>query len=90
MIKEVEFPSEGAMLRGLLFLPESQTKRPPLVIMAHGTTGTVTMVVDKYAEGFPSLAWQSCSTTTGTLEGARANHGRRSIPGFSAGVTVMR
>jgi pimeloyl-ACP methyl ester carboxylesterase len=52
MIKEVEFPSEGATLRGLLFLPESQTKRPPLVIMAHGTSATVTMVVDKYAEAF--------------------------------------
>jgi pimeloyl-ACP methyl ester carboxylesterase len=52
MIKEVEFPSEGAMLRGLLFLPESQTKRPPLVIMAHGTSATVTMVADKYAEAF--------------------------------------
>jgi pimeloyl-ACP methyl ester carboxylesterase len=52
MIKEVEFPSEGSMLRGLLFLPESQTKRPPLVIMAHGTSATVTMVADKYAEAF--------------------------------------
>lgn len=52
MIKEVEFLSEGAMLRGLLFLPESQTKKPPLVIMAHGTTATVYMVVDKYAQVF--------------------------------------
>ena len=52
MIKEVEFPSEGVMLRGLLFLPESQTRKPPLVIMAHGTTATVYMVVDKYAEAF--------------------------------------
>jgi hypothetical protein len=52
MIKEVEFLSEGAMLRGLLFLPESQTRKPPLVIMAHGTTGTVYMVADKYAEVF--------------------------------------
>ena len=52
MIKEVEFPSEGAMLRGLLFLPESQTKRPPVVIMAHGTSATVHMVTDKYAEAF--------------------------------------
>ena len=55
MIKEVEFPSEGATLRGLLFLPESQTKKPPIVIMAHGTSATVTMVADKYAEAF-SLA----------------------------------
>lgn len=33
-------------------MPESQTKKPPLVIMAHGTTGTVTMVANKYAEVF--------------------------------------
>jgi len=52
MIKEVEFLSEGAMLRGLLFLPESQTKRPPLVIMTHGTSATMYMVTDKYAESF--------------------------------------
>jgi alpha-beta hydrolase superfamily lysophospholipase len=52
MIRNVEFPSEGAMLRGLLFLPEGQAKRPPVVIMAHGTSATVTMVADKYAEAF--------------------------------------
>jgi fermentation-respiration switch protein FrsA (DUF1100 family) len=52
MIKEVEFPSEGATLRGLLFLPESHTKPPPVVIMAHGTSATVTMVADKYAQAF--------------------------------------
>jgi uncharacterized protein len=52
VIKEVEFPSEGAMLRGLLFLPETQTTRPPVVIMAHGTSATVHMVADKYAEVF--------------------------------------
>ena len=52
MIKVVEFPSEGAMLRGLLFMPESQVKKAPVVIMAHGTTATVYMVTDKYAEAF--------------------------------------
>jgi pimeloyl-ACP methyl ester carboxylesterase len=52
MIKEVEFLSEGVMLRGLLFLPKSQTKKPPVVIMAHGTSATVYMVADKYAEAF--------------------------------------
>jgi pimeloyl-ACP methyl ester carboxylesterase len=52
MIKEVEFPSEGAKLRGLLFLPESKTERTPVVIMAHGTSATVYMAVDKYAETF--------------------------------------
>lgn len=52
MITEVEFPSQGVMLRGLLFLPESQTKKLPVVIMSHGTTATITMVTDKYAESF--------------------------------------
>ena len=52
MIKEVEFPSEGATLRGLLFLPEAQTRRLPLIIMVHGTSATVTMVADKYAGVF--------------------------------------
>ncbi|MGH2380568.1 MAG: alpha/beta hydrolase [Candidatus Limnocylindria bacterium] len=53
MVKEVEFPSEGATLRGLLYVPESRTdKKSPLVIMAHGTSATVSMVADKYAEAF--------------------------------------
>lgn len=52
MIKEIEFPSEGATIRGLLFLPDNQPSRPPLVIMAHGTSATVYMVADKYADAF--------------------------------------
>jgi dienelactone hydrolase len=41
MIKKVEFPSEGAILRGLLFLPEAQAHKPPVIIMAHGTSAGV-------------------------------------------------
>jgi pimeloyl-ACP methyl ester carboxylesterase len=52
MIKEVTFQSEEATLRGLLFLPERQTEKPPVVVMAHGTSATVYMVADKYAEVF--------------------------------------
>lgn len=52
MVREIEFPSEGSILRGLLFLPDTQTKKPPIVIMAHGTSATVYMVADKYAEVF--------------------------------------
>ena len=52
MIRQVEFRSEGATLRGLFYLPESQATPLPLVIMAHGTTATVTMTTDKYAEAF--------------------------------------
>ncbi len=53
MIQRVEFPSEGAVLRGLLYRPESSADaRPPLVVMAHGTSATVGMVADRYAEAF--------------------------------------
>ena len=52
MIKEVEFTSEGVARRGLLYLPETQSKRSPVVIMAHGFSATVTMVTDKYAAAF--------------------------------------
>ena len=49
---EVEFPSEGAMLRGFLY--ESVAGEPPfpLVVMAHGTSATIPMVADRYAEVF--------------------------------------
>jgi alpha-beta hydrolase superfamily lysophospholipase len=52
MIEEVEFPSEGAIIRGLLFLPDAPPEKLPLVIMAHGTSATVYMVADKYADAF--------------------------------------
>ena len=51
-IRKVAFPSEGATLRGLLFLPPGRTKRVPIVIMAHGTSATIRMVADRYAEVF--------------------------------------
>ena len=40
------------MLRGPQFLPESQTQRLPLIIIAHGTSVIVTIVADKYAGVF--------------------------------------
>jgi len=52
MINEIEFRSEGAIIRGLLFMPETVSVRLPVVIMAHGTSATVKMVADKYAEVF--------------------------------------
>ena len=51
MIEQVEFNSEGAMLRGLLLRPDSRAQ-PPVVIMAHGTSATIHMVADEYAEVF--------------------------------------
>lgn len=52
MIRQIEFPSEGATLRGLLFLPEGRAGKLPVIVMAHGTSATIHMVADKYAEAF--------------------------------------
>ncbi len=49
--KAVEFESEGATLRGRLYLPDSQPPFPA-VAMAHGTSATITMCMDHYAEVF--------------------------------------
>ncbi len=47
----VEFQSQGATLRGRLYRP-SAVGPVPAVVMAHGTTGTITMTTDRYAEVF--------------------------------------
>ena len=47
----VEFPSEGAQLRGRLYRPRDP-RSAPLVVMAHGTSATIAMVADRYAEVF--------------------------------------
>ena len=52
MIQNVEFPSEAATLRGHLYLPDAKDAPPPAVVMAHGTSATITMVIDRYAEVF--------------------------------------
>ncbi len=49
--ERAEFRSEGAILRGLLLRPDSEAQ-PPIVIMAHGTSATIRMVADEYAEVF--------------------------------------
>lgn len=51
--KNIEFKSQGAILRGRLYLPEDKSKKSPVVIMAHGFTTTINgMTADKYAEKF--------------------------------------
>jgi pimeloyl-ACP methyl ester carboxylesterase len=46
----VEFPSDDAVLRGRLYLPD---RRPAaVVVMAHGFSATIPMVMDRYAECF--------------------------------------
>ena len=48
----VEFESEGAVLRGFLFEAVKGEPPFPVVVMAHGTSATIPMVVDRYAEVF--------------------------------------
>ena len=51
MFEPVEFPSEGALLRGRFYRPEGRAPYPAVVV-AHGTTATITMAIDRYAEVF--------------------------------------
>lgn len=49
----IEFESQKATLRGHLYLPKTNTKKYPVVIMGHGFTTTINgMTADKYAERF--------------------------------------
>jgi len=46
--ESVEFPSEGAVLRGRLYRAVEASR--PAVVMTHGTSATITMAIDAYAE----------------------------------------
>ncbi len=49
--RPVEFASEGATLRGRLYLPDTGAPRPrPLVVMAPGSSATIRMAFDRHAE----------------------------------------
>jgi cephalosporin-C deacetylase-like acetyl esterase len=53
MYRNIEFKSQGAILRGKLYLPNNKSEKSPVVIMAHGFTTTINgMTADKYAERF--------------------------------------
>ncbi len=53
MYRNIEFTSQGATLRGRLYLPNNKSSISPVVIMAHGFTTTINgMTADKYAEKF--------------------------------------
>ena len=47
---EIEFLSDDAALRGRLYLSDQQPA--PVVVMAHGFSATIPMVLDRYAERF--------------------------------------
>jgi hypothetical protein len=48
----VEFESEGAVLRGFLYEAVKGDPPFPVVVMTHGTSATIPMVADRYAEVF--------------------------------------
>lgn len=53
MYREIAFESQGAVLRGRLYVPQAGSHKHPVVIMAHGFTTTINgMTADKYAERF--------------------------------------
>ncbi len=51
MFEVQEFPSAGALLRGRLYRPPG-ARPAPVVVMTHGTSATIPMVTDRYAEVF--------------------------------------
>ena len=57
MISDIDFLSEGATLRGRLYLPDGFDGPHPAVVMSHGTSATITMVIDRYAEVFCSAGF---------------------------------
>ena len=53
MFKIVEFPSENATFKGRLYSYSDAAEKQPLIIMAHGFSGTINgMVADRYADVF--------------------------------------
>ncbi len=48
--REIEFTSDGAQLRGRLYLPDAQPSA--IVVMGHGFSATIPMVMDRFAECF--------------------------------------
>jgi len=52
-VEYIEFISQEAILRGKLYLSETDDIKSPVVVMAHGFTTTINgMTADKYAEEF--------------------------------------
>lgn len=53
MVENIEFISQEAILRGKLYLSNSDDRKSSVVVMAHGFTTTINgMTADKYAEEF--------------------------------------
>jgi dienelactone hydrolase len=53
-VQPIAFESEGATLRGRLYLPDGDPPFP-VVAMANGFSATITMTIHRYAEAFASI-----------------------------------
>lgn len=53
---DVEFPSDGSKCSAWLYLPQSETP-PPIIVMAHGLGSVRGMRLDAYAERFSELGY---------------------------------
>ncbi|MGD8190709.1 alpha/beta hydrolase [Brevibacillus ginsengisoli] len=49
---DIEFNADGNILRGWLYLPESNGQQVPAIVMAHGYSAVKEMYLDRYAEAF--------------------------------------
>jgi poly(3-hydroxybutyrate) depolymerase len=87
VFRMVEFPSEGATLRGRLYLPPNASKPLPVVVMAHGFSATINgMVADNYAEVFYEAGFAVLLYDHRNFVSAEASRVSRSINGFRLAV----
>lgn len=76
----VEFESEGAVIRGFLYKAVKGNPPFPMVVMAHGTSATIPMVADRYAEVFAEAECRPSSMTIG-IWGSVVGSAKRSTRG---------
>lgn len=59
LFRPVSFESQGAILRGRMYMPKESSAADPVIIMAHGFTTTINgMTADKYAERFRKAGYK--------------------------------
>jgi uncharacterized protein len=59
MRRDIEIDAEGIMLRGWLYLPETQNRPSPVVVLSHGFSAVKEMYLDRFAEAFAAAGLAS-------------------------------
>ena len=67
----VSFSSEGNILKGWLYHPDSVSGDAPAIVLTHGFTGVKEQYIDKYAEFFAS-GWLPLTCTNTSQRFSRA------------------